>query len=69
VGIDYRGLSIFIARQFQSCSNIVSTLKQMHGKGMPEGLARYTRGQSCQRDAVPYLLSCLFCLKPSLEML
>jgi hypothetical protein len=38
--IDHRGFDIAMAQQFLDRSNVVATLEQMSGKGMPEGVRK-----------------------------
>jgi len=47
MGINHCGLDIGMAQKFLNRPNIVSTLKQVRGKGMAEGVASGAFGQSC----------------------
>ncbi len=39
MGVDHGGANVLVAEQFLNGADIVTTLKQMRGKGMPKGVA------------------------------
>lgn len=47
MGVDHRRADVFVAKKFLYGTNIIAGLKQMHGKGVTEGMASgmldYTR--------------------------
>ncbi len=41
MGVTHGRADVFVPEEFLDSADIVARLKQMHGKGMPEGIAAY----------------------------